>query len=302
MATLASSVAVVAHGGAASSVGASDGCRDATRLAIAKLTQGEPAIEAAIAGVVRLEDDGRFNAGSGAIYGLDGRTIEMDAAVMDSKGTLGAVACLSRVKNPILVASAVSRTPHCMLVGEGANRFAKVLDLPEFEGLRLQAQTHHRQVLQELLTHAPPTGRQSAASYRGLWNYPTSWDAAMKQHGHGTVGVVVRDRHGGFAVATSTGGCAPALMGRVGDTPLVGCGFYVGQMGAIAVTGVGEYIIRHMMAREVYQWLCEGMRLQDALDRAVALVPPDVSLGLIGVTELEAASSCNGEMAVDVST
>lgn len=300
--SLVTSMAVVAHGGAASSVGWSDGCRDATRMATLTLERGGTALDAAIEAVVRLEDDGRFNAGVGSIFGLDGETIEMDAALMDSEGTLGSVACVTNVRNPIRLAAALTRTPHCMLVGVGADRFARTLEMPTFAGPHFHAQAHHRKVVDELLHQAPASGPHSAAGFRGLWNYPSSWEDAMKRHGHGTVGAVVRDGEGRFAVATSTGGCAPSLLGRVGDTPLIGCGFFAGPHGAVAVTGVGEYIIRNMVAHRVYHWICSGMRLHDALDKAVALLPSDVSIGVIGVTRHEAASRCNQDMAVDVST
>jgi beta-aspartyl-peptidase (threonine type) len=300
--TLITTPAVISHGGAASSSGASDGCRDANRLAMAVLKRGGAARDAAIAAVVRLEDDGRFNAGIGAIYGLDGESIEMDAAVMDGEGQLGAVASVSRVRNPVLLASAVARTPHCLLVGQGADRLAEALNMPEFTGERLQSRQRHQAVMQELRMGADRQRDEHEALYRMLWNYQLPWDEALRRHGHGTVGTVVRDGLGRFAVATSTGGCAPALLGRVGDTPLIGCGYYVGDLGAIAATGLGEHIMRRMLSRQVYDWIVQGMPLQEALDNGVAALPKGVDIGLIGVTRLEAGFSCNRDMAVDIST
>lgn len=113
-------VAIAVHGGAGSSREGLDGCRRAALAGMNKLECDGNAIDAAILAVQLLEDDGRFNAGFGSALCLDGTTVEMDAAVMDSEGVLGAVSCLRHIRNPILAAHAVAGTPHCMLAGEGA--------------------------------------------------------------------------------------------------------------------------------------------------------------------------------------
>jgi L-asparaginase/beta-aspartyl-peptidase (threonine type) len=99
--------AIVVHGGAESPRDHDDGCRHAARRAVEELGISADALEAAIAAVVAMEDDGRFNAGSGAVSCLDGATVEMDAAIMDTRGRLGAVACVQGVKNPVLLARTV---------------------------------------------------------------------------------------------------------------------------------------------------------------------------------------------------
>src|SRR5437867_747958 len=116
--------AVVTHGGAGSGPETQDGCVAAAEKAARLLAKGGEALEAAIAAVVHLEDDGRFNAGTGASLRMDGETVELDASVMDTRGRLGAVAGLRRTRNPILVARAVAQTPHWLIAGEGATRFA----------------------------------------------------------------------------------------------------------------------------------------------------------------------------------
>jgi L-asparaginase / beta-aspartyl-peptidase len=121
-----------------------------------------------------------------------------------------------------------------------------------------------------------------------LWNYVVPWQQVMDQYGHGTVGAVVRDGRGGFAVAASTGGSMPALRGRVADVPLVGCGFFAGPAGAVACTGIGEHNVRHQTALRVYQWIEGGMPLREALQRGMAMVPGDLQSGLIGITATEA--------------
>jgi L-asparaginase/beta-aspartyl-peptidase (threonine type) len=102
---------VVTHGGAGSPVEFSDGCETACRAAFALLKEGTPALDAAVEAAIILEDDGRFNAGSGSFLRLDGKTIEMDAAVMDSRNTVGAVISIRDVKNPVLIAREGGMTP-----------------------------------------------------------------------------------------------------------------------------------------------------------------------------------------------
>lgn len=115
MINLQDTATFVVHGGAGGFERDIDGCNLAAEFARREHDQGKDAFAAAIAAVVALENDGRSNAGSGATLGLDGQTIEMDAAVMDSLGHLGSVACIRRVKNPGLVARDVAVSPHRIL-------------------------------------------------------------------------------------------------------------------------------------------------------------------------------------------
>jgi L-asparaginase/beta-aspartyl-peptidase (threonine type) len=290
--------AIVVHGGAGGSIDDLDACTAAARAGVARLRQPGQSLDAVIAAVVALEDDGRFNAGSGADVGLDGETIEMDAAVMDSRGWLGAVACLPAVRNPVLVARAVGGTPHWLLAGAGALRFAQAMELHRPVAVSERARARHRAVMQRL---GAPNARPAFPGadndvFRRFWNYSIPWQDAVRAHAAGTVGAVARDAEGHFAVATSTGGSAPSLEGRVGDTPIVGCGFYAGPKGAVAVTGIGEFIVRQMTARRVYDWIEAGEPLQAALDRAVAGQPADVDIGIIGITATAAAASSNRAM------
>lgn len=253
-------IALVVHGGAGNSKSNEDGCMKAAQTGFALVREGGEALDAAIAAVTVLEDDPRFNAGRGSIRRSDDRTVETDAAVMDTRGRLGAVACLQRVRNPVRVARAVADTRHWLLAGDGALMFARSIGCGD----------------EDLLAYAPPLERA-----------PVHCD---------TVGAVALDAAGHFAVATSTGGAAPALPGRVGDTPIPGCGFYVGPHGAVAATGMGEQVVARMLARTVYDWLADGLPLQQALDRAVGLYPDAIDIGLIGVTRTESAVSANRPM------
>ena len=107
----------------------------------------------------------------------------------------------------------------------------------------------------------------------------------------------MRGLDGTFAVAGSTGGSAPMLLGRVGDTPLIGCGFYAGEHGAVACTGVGEEIARRMLAREVYESMRAGMTPQAACEAGVDLFPAEVSVGVIAVGRDGAGAASNRDMA-----
>ena len=284
--------AIVVHGGAGAGVELSDGCQAAADAGAHTLADGDSALAAAIAAVLVLEDDPRFNAGTGAVLGLDGQTIEMDAALMDTRGTLAAVAALRSVKNPILVARDVARTPHYLLVGEGAQRFARLMGHGPYDVITDKQRRDHAELLRKMATAEQPMAGVDNQEFARYWNYAGS-PAVSTRLGCDTVGAVVRDADGHFAVAGSTGGSAPSLLGRVGDTPLVGCGFYAGPEGAVAATGIGEYIIRTMLAMTVYQWIAGGMDLQQALHKGIGLVPPAAHTGLIAVSKTQSGWHAN---------
>ena len=345
-------VAVVVHGGAGSSRSADDGCAAAAASAMRVLAGGGEALGAVVAAVSVMEDDERFNAGTGADLRLDGATIELDAALMDTRGRLGAVAALHGVKNPVQVARAVADTPHHFLCGEGALRLARLLGFAPYDPATDRAHQRHAEVLAKLAGERAAVDGVPNTAFARFWNYPaappaigasgdnaggtphgdtagtmagdtdkprasgtcarpasdTAATPASGMPGAGardtggppacdTVGAVARDAAGHFAVAGSTGGSAPALLGRVGDTPLIGCGFYAGPLGAIAATGTGERIMRHLLAREVYQWIAAGLPLQQALQRGVDLFDLAIPIGLIGITRDTTAVCANRDMA-----
>lgn len=287
--------AVVVHGGAGAPTENEDGCVLAARRALAQLEVNGDALDAAIIAVTTLEDDGRFNAGNGATLGLDGETIEMDAAIMDTRGRLGTVACVRDVANPVKLARAIADTPHVMLAGEGAQRFARTIGLPGGARISERQRLEHRKLMQELAGSVPLMPGIDNRLFDRFWNYKTPLQLP-KSSACDTVGAVVRGPDGHFAVACSTGGSAPSLLGRVGDSPIIGSGFYAGSLGAIAASGIGEHIVRHLLARTVYGWIEHGMSLEEALKRGVELFDKDVDVGLIGVTRTEAGAFCNQGM------
>lgn len=274
------SFAILTHGGAASPHAWSDGCQVAAERARAVLDQGGSAMDAAIAATIWLEDDPRFNAGTGSNLRLDGQMIEMDASVMSSDGRFGAVACVQRVKNPIEVARRVMGTPHLLLVGEGATAFARRMGFADYDPTTEGAQRKYERCVAELRGKGNGDYADDAAPWKktppkALWNFPG------EPLDCDTVGAVVRDRHGHFAATASTGGTLYMLRGRVGDSPLMGCGVYAGPHGAVAATGVGEEIVRRFLAKTVYDWLAEGVPALRAAQRAVAMFPDVVDVGLL---------------------
>lgn len=289
---------IVVHGGGGHTAEDRDGCERAAEIGMAKLKAGEDALSATVAAVVAMEDDPRFNAGTGSELGLDGRTIEMDAGLMDTRGKLAAIAGIQRVKNPILVTRAVAETPLKMLVGDGATKFARCLGFEDYYQITETNREHHRAAVAALKEGEGGDFPQEWHGYdfSRLWPYPASWQAIVDEYGGGTVGAVAVDTEGHFAVATSTGGSTPMILGRLGNTGIVGCGYYAGPAGAVAATGIGEYIIQTMLCRTVYEWLAQGMPLEEALAQGVDLIPKGIDVGIIGVTLDEAATWANTQM------
>ena len=291
---------IVVHGGAGAPTSLNDSCEAAAAAAAAKLRDGADALDAAVEAVVVMEDDGRFNAGSGAVLRVDGETLELDAGVMDSAGRLGAVAAVRRVRNPVLVARRIADTPHTLLAGEGATVFAKAVGLEAEPVPSDRARERHRRLVEHLASGAAEGG-WNADDLANAWNFPTAYERIFPPGGAAescdTVGAVVRGPDGTFAVPGSTGGSVPMLLGRVGDTPLVGSGFYAGEYGAVACTGIGEEIARRVLAREVYELLRTGMTPRAACEAGVDLLPAEVSVGVIAVGVDGVGSASNRGMA-----
>jgi len=271
--------AIVTHCGAGSTRELQDLSRDAGAAGMAVLRSRGGALDAVLVAVVALEDDPRTNAGTGSRMRVDGR-IQMDAAIMDSSLQVGSVAAIRRVRNPIFVARAVMDTPHILLVGEDATRFAHRCGFPAFNPATVRSRARLQESLKDLRKGRVPAW---ARKWKGF-----AWD---------TVGAVARDSRGRFAAGSSTGGHAFMMPGRVGDSPLVGCGLYAGPSGAVTVTGIGEEIARVVLSKFVYDRLDDGDRAQAACDAGLALFRKSVPVGLIAVDRRGVAESCNRNMA-----
>lgn len=288
--------AIVVHGGAVATQTHYDGCEAAARAGFEALLEGRAALDAALAAAVVMEEDPRFNAGTGSSLCLDGETIQMDAAVMSSEGQFGAVAGLSGVRNPVLVARRLMDTPHLILCGEGARRFALACGFESYNPITPQAQQRYEFVQKYLKErNFGPLGEYlEPFDLPATWNFPRSLEAVLGCSD--TIGAVARDREGRFAVAASTGGTTLMLLGRVGDVPIMGAGLYAGPLGAVTATGHGEELIRHMVCKRVYDRIAAGAHPEEACEEVVATFPERTPIGLIAVSRTDEGAASNRPM------
>jgi L-asparaginase / beta-aspartyl-peptidase len=216
------------------------GIENALRVGWEILQRGGSSLDATEAAVRAFEDDPLFNAGKGSVFNADGVN-EMDAAIMDGK-TLraGAVANLQHVKNPISLARLVmEKSPHILMAGEGAEKFAKE------HGLELIDSKYF--FTQDRWDALQKTKAAEKAGANGDKKFFLS-----DQDLHGTVGAVALDQDGNLAAATSTGGKTNKLSGRIGDTPIIGGGTYANNATcAVSGTGDGEFFIMATAAHDV---------------------------------------------------
>jgi len=289
---------IVTHGGVGSSSEWKDGCDRAAQEGFSILQSGGTSLDAVQTAAMILENDGRFNAGSGSILRLDGKTMEMDASMMDSEGKIGAVAALQAVLNPIRVAREVMNTPHILLAGEGATRFAEQRGVAQpHPGANEEAVRRFEKLRALLGEQRYEELRTSWKNFdlRGHWNFDVAYD---EMFGHGdTVGAVAIDQRGVLAVANSTGGASPMLAGRVGDTPIPGSGFYAGSAAAVAATGIGEEIIRRMISIRVYDEINQGTSVEKSCRNAIERFPKEYSLGVISISREGFGAEHNRDMA-----
>ncbi len=244
----------------------------AARAGHAALVRGEPAVDAVTATITVLEDAPEFNAGRGAVLTAEGR-VEMDASLMTGHDLqAGAVASVRGIRHPILAARAVlERSPHVMLVGEGAQVFARDAGL-EFMPEEWFITEFRAEQLRRIRQEDQADGQASA-------HREPSW--------YSTVGAVALDADGNLAAGTSTGGMSNKRFGRVGDSPIIGAGTYADNRScAVSATGHGEFFIRHVVAFQI----CERMRLtgaslEDAADHVIedVLVDAGADGGVIAI-------------------
>lgn len=247
----------------------------------AVLAQGGTAMEAVCEAVRLLEDCPLFNAGHGAVFTAQA-THELDAAVMDG-ATLaaGAVAGVSRIRNPVQAARAVMQNgQHVLMVAEGAERMAQEAGLATVEPSYFSTPARHAQLLAaQALQAGVVLDHDGAAALAGR--------AIDEDRKMGTVGAVALDAHGHLAAATSTGGMTNKLPGRLGDSPLIGCGTYADdRTAAVSCTGHGESFIRVAAAHDVCARMAYGGASLESATQAVvheALPAVQGTGGLIAV-------------------
>ncbi len=223
----------------------------------AVLKRGGSALDATVAAVLILEDSPRFNAGKGAVFNAEGRH-ELDASLMQGHDRdAGAVAGVTTVRNPILLARAVmERSPHVMLAGDGAEAFADTQkDIVRVSNAYFDTDERRRQL--ELARQ-----RESGQALNEL---PTVAGAYF-----GTVGAVALDAQGRIAAATSTGGMTNKKWSRVGDSPIIGAGTWADERCGVSGTGWGEFFIRNAVAHDICARVAyRGDTLQAAADEVI---------------------------------
>ncbi|MBP6300069.1 MAG: isoaspartyl peptidase/L-asparaginase [Arenimonas sp.] len=225
------------------------------------LQQGGTARAAVIASILVLENSPLFNAGKGSVFNAEGGH-ELDASIMEGHTSkAGAVAGVTTIKNPILLAEAVmEHSPHVMLSMDGAEIFADTQ--PDIERVAPDYfDTAHR--LEQL--HATQADERASASQD------------LKGKYFGTVGAVALDAHGHIAAGTSTGGMTNKRWSRVGDSPIIGAGTYANEQCGVSGTGWGEFFIRAVVAHDICARVkYRGDSLSEAAEEVLLKIVPEM--------------------------
>jgi len=239
------------------------GCRAAAEAGWAILAAGGTALDAVEAAVRVMEDHPVFDAGLGSHLNRDGM-VELDAGMMDGRTLMaGAVASVTHIANPISLARRVLHdSEHVFLVGAGAERFAAEAGIPLCEPAELVVERERR--LWETRRRTNDEGPTATDGRRAVFGAPDTVGAD-------TVGAVAIDAAGNLAVGNSTGGTSFKHPGRVGDTPIIGCGLYADNtMGAAACTGWGEQIMKTVLAKTTVDQIALSGSATDAANVAIA--------------------------------
>ncbi|MDD1765142.1 MAG: isoaspartyl peptidase/L-asparaginase, partial [Methanomassiliicoccales archaeon] len=274
------SYAIIVHGGAwdiplDEQEGHKVGCLKAARLGYHFMDEGGSALNAVEVAVRSMEEDPVFDAGRGSFLNSEA-DVEMDAMIMEGKNLdFGSVAAVQSISHPVTLARRIMETsPHCMLVGEGALKFARSICMETV-------------TTAELLTNKEFERWKRIKADRDYQVRRIFEGDPGKLEKRGTVGAVALDRYGLIAAATSTGGTPNKLPGRVGDSPIVGCGAYADNDSAgVSTTGLGESLMKVIPARRVCDSVKNGMTPLDASIETIQYLKRRVN-GLGGVIALD---------------
>lgn len=253
-----SKITLVIHGGAGTITKASmtpekeKAYKETLNLALQTgyeiLKNGGSSLDAVEATVRVMEDSPLFNAGKGAVFTNEGKN-ELDAAIMDGKNmNAGAIASVTTIKNPISAARAVmEKSEHVMMIGDGAEKFAKEKGLELVDPSYFYTETRFKQL--QSIKDKEKTELDHSSDTTGTSSTENIYIEGKK---FGTVGAVALDAYGNLAAATSTGGMTNKRYGRVGDVPIIGAGTYANNNTcAVSATGHGEYFIRSVVAHDI---------------------------------------------------
>jgi len=227
------------------------------------LEKGGTSLDAVVVTIMVMEDSPLFNAGKGAVFTADGKN-EMDASIMDGSNLkAGAIAGVRTIKNPITAARCVmEKSEHVMMVGKGAEKFAKKCNCELADTTYFFEQKRWDQLQKIKKSEKVELDHGSSK--------PLDVEFGSDKK-FGTVGVAALDQYGNLAAGTSTGGMTNKKYGRVGDSPIIGAGTYANNKTcAVSCTGHGEFFIRSVVAYDVSALMeYKGMSLKNAADEVV---------------------------------
>lgn len=266
------------------------------------LQQGKSGLDAVEAAIKIMEDSPLFNAGKGSVFTADGKN-ELDASVMDGKTqNAGAVAGLHRVKNPIVLARAVmEKSPHVMMIGNGAENFAKEMNIelvPEKYFWTQRRWDALQRIIKEEEEKAKGKSKKEKVKSKKSKTISNSEsqvsnsvfaktedrrpktvsERELPENKFGTVGAVALDKDGNLTAGTSTGGMTYKKYGRVGDVPIIGAGTYANNATcAVSATGWGEFFIRLSVAKDISSLMeYRGLPIQKAADMVIKTKLPNL--------------------------
>lgn len=264
---------------------------EAIRVGYEILKNGGSAMEAVAKTINVMEDSPLFNAGKGAVFTHE-ETNELDASVMDGASlNAGAVAGVTRIKNPIDLAVAVmNNSPHVMLSGKGAEEFANEQGFQLVDPSYFFTKKRHESLLRIKEKEKLELNKNSQTSFI---------DPFVKDSKFGTVGCAALDKNGNLAAGTSTGGMTNKRWNRIGDAPIIGAGTYANNATcAVSSTGWGEYFIRAMVAHDISALMeYKGLSLQEAAYEVIQKKVPDLG-GDGGIVSIDK----NGNVAMEFNT
>jgi N4-(beta-N-acetylglucosaminyl)-L-asparaginase len=257
----------------------------ANQAAWAVLSQGGRALDAVEAGARIPEADLKNHSVGRAGYPDRDGHVSLDASIMDERGNCGAVAGMEHIAHPISVARRVmEKTPHVLLVGEGALQFAMEQGFPREDLLTEESRQAWEAWKKD--AHYRPAANSEVGDYGRKLGTPGGAD------NHDTIGMLALDAAGDLSGACTTSGMAWKLRGRVGDSPIIGAGLYVdNDVGGATSTGVGEEVIRNVGSFLVVELMRQGLSPQAACKAAVARIlkrkpeARDIQVGFLALSK-----------------